>query len=260
MTSDCKCAKGDKTDQKLSQQAEIKIELCPKNVFTKLLYCIGLLLLAYIMVIISILYFEHPYCYGLVPMFDFDSEMNVPTFYSSLTLVFSSVLLAIIAYSHKKAKSTYWAWAGLALIFLFLSMDEFGSIHERFEAPVSRMLKTSGLLTMSKIFFYAWVIPYGIVLLAFAGVYAKFILNLPRKTMVLFIVSGAIFVTGAMGLEIIAGMQDDLHGQVNLTYMILCIFEEVFEMLGIALFIYALLSYIRDQFKSLTISVKKQCN
>lgn len=260
MTSDCKCAKEEKTEQELSSQMEIKMELCPKNVITKLLYCIGFLLFAYIIVIISTLCFDHPYCYGLVPMFDFDSEMNVPTFYSALTLVLSSVLLAIIAFCHKKAKSSYWPWAGLAIIFLFLSMDEFGAIHERFEAPVLRLLKTSGLLTMSKIFFYAWVIPYGIVLIAFAMVYAKFILSLPRKIMVLFLVSGAIYVTGAMGLEIIAGMQDDLHGRVNITYMLLCIVEEVFEMLGIALFIYALLSYIRDQFKSLTISVKKQCN
>ncbi len=258
MTSDPKTIKkAAKTEPELAHQTAINMELCPKGVLAKLLYCIAFLLLANIVAIILRLCFGYYYCYGLVPMFDLDSEMNVPTFYSSLTLVFASVLLATIAFCHKKAKSSYWPWAGLAIIFLFLSLDEFCSIHERFEAPVLRLLKTSGLFTLAKIFFYAWVIPYGIVLIAFSMVYAKFLVNLPRKTMLLFIASAAIYVSGTIGMEILGGIQDRLYGQANLAYMLLSTVEEMLEMLGIALFIYTLLAYIRDQFKSFSMSVRK---
>ena len=74
--------------------------------------------------------------------------------------------------------------------------------------------------------------------------------------MYLFIASGMIYVIGAMGLEILGGIQDVLHGSNTLVYLLLCTIEEILEMLGIAIFIYTLLSYIREQFQSFSISVK----
>lgn len=234
------------------------ITICPKRLFKKLLYIIITLLIANSIGVVSRLYLGHDYCFGLVPMFDFDAEMNFPTFYSSFTLLFSSVLLALIALSHKRAGLSYWTWTGLAIIFLFLSMDEFGSIHERFEEPFLRLMQTTGFNKLSKVLFYAWVIPYGAALLVFAVAYAKFLFKLPKRTMILFIVAGGMYVSGALGLEILGGMQDRLHGTENLTYFIISACEEILEMLGIAVFIYALLSYIRDHFNSLTISVKDE--
>jgi hypothetical protein len=235
----------------------LNITIGPKKLLIKLLYCIGFLVFANILGIISKLVFNHHYCHGLIPMFDFDAEMNFPTFYSSITLLFSSVLLAIIAFCHKKAENPYWLWGGLSIIFLFLSIDEFGSLHERFEAPCLSLLENSGCLELSKIFFYAWVIPYGLALIAFVALYLKFLFKLPRKTMILFIVSGIIYVTGAVGLEVLGGIEDRLHSSNTLIYLVLCTIEESLEMLGIAIFIYTLLSYISEQFKSFSISVEK---
>jgi hypothetical protein len=246
----------DKNEKAKQKHTAMNIAICPKSLFVKLLYCIGFLVFANVIGMISKLVFNHPYCYGLIPMFDFDAEMNFPTFYSSVTLMISSTLLAIIASCHKKAGNPYRLWGILSIIFLFLSIDEFGSLHERFEAPVLRLLQTSGCLELSKIFFYAWVIPYALLLFVFVLSYSKFLFKLPKKTMYLFIASGMIYVTGAMGLEILGGIEDRLHSSSSLVYLLLCTIEEILEMLGIAIFIYTLLSYIREQFQSFSISVK----
>jgi len=245
----------DKKEKAESKNTAINIVICPKSLFIKLLYCIGFLVFANILGMISKLVFNHPYCYGLIPMFDFDAEMNFPTFYASATLMISSALLAIIAFCHKKTGNSYGLWVGLSIIFLFLSLDEFGSLHERFEGPFLRLLQTSGCLEMSKIFFYAWVIPYAALLFVFVLSYSNFLFKLPKKTMYLFIASGMIYVLGAMGLEILGGIQDRLYGSMNFVYLFLCTIEEILEMLGIAIFIYTLLSYIREQFESFSISI-----
>ncbi len=239
------------------KHASVNIVISPKNVFKKLLYIIFFLLIANITVLIMKYHFKHEFCHGLVPMFDFDAEMNIPTFYSSFALLFSSALLAIIALCHKKSGTSYWLWVGLSIVFLFLSIDEFTSIHECLGEPSERLLKSSGLLKSSRILFYAWIIPYGIALTAFGIVYLKFLLNLPRKTMLLFIASGIVFVSGAIGFETLSGIQEKLYG-ANSTYALLYTLEELFEMLGVAIFIYALLDYICGQFEHFSITVKKK--
>lgn len=118
--------------------------------------------------IVSEFYFDHDYIHGLIPLFRFSNEANVPTLYSSFALLFSSILLTIIAIAHRKNGSAYLWWLGLAMIFLFLSIDEIASIHELLGKPVRESLGTSGLL------FYAWLIPYGIALIVFVVTYSIF--------------------------------------------------------------------------------------
>lgn len=73
--------------------------------------------------------------------------------------------------------------------------------------------------------------------------------------MILFFISGATFVSGAIGLESISGRHFELYGMNNITISYLNTCEEMHEMLGAVIFIYALLTYIVSQFKSLTITV-----
>ena len=108
---------------------------------------------------------------------------------------------------------------------------------------------TSGFL------YYAWLIPYGIALIAFVVAYFNWLMKLPRRIMALFVVSGAIFVSGAVGCELLAGRHHDLYGVDNLTYAFFYTCEEFLEMFGIVIFIYTLLSYIAMQSGSLAISV-----
>jgi hypothetical protein len=180
-------------------------------------------------------------------MFNLDEEKNIPTLYSASALFTSSILLFIIAAKYKSINSSYIPWFGLGIIFLFLSLDEVATIHEMFNIPIQNALHTSGALS------FAWVIPYALIVIAFGILYLRFLLKLPRKTLILFLVSGAIFISGALLLEMAGAVFYEKYGDNNLYYIIFYTIEECMEMLGIALFIYALISYINDQFNCLTI-------
>ena len=106
---------------------------------------------------------------------------------------------------------------------MFLSIDEIASIHERFVNPTKETFKTSGLL------YYAWIIPYGIGLIGFIIVYSKFLFELPKDTMVLFLVSGFTFIAGAIGFEMLGGRQDELYGNRNILYSFYYTCEESLE-------------------------------
>lgn len=200
---------------------------------------IALLLIGNVVGIILTFVFNHDYVFGLVPMFNFDTEMNIPTFYSAFALLFSSFLLFTIGYKNKQASLPYLAWLALALIFVFLAIDESFVIHENLIVPVRESLGASGL------FFYAWVIPYGIGLLFFLLLFSKFLITLPKKSLIYFVASGTIFIAGAIGFELIGGQHAEIHGRENVTYAMITTTEELLEMVGIAFFIYSLFHHIQ---------------
>lgn len=175
----------------------------------------------------------------LALLFYVDAEKNIPSFYSMCTLLFCSILLATIAYAKKVAGNRYVPyWGALSIIFLYLSWDEAFSIHEQVIGPLRSAFNTSGFL------YFAWVIPGSIFVLLCLLAFWGFLCALPKKTRRLFLMAGTIYVAGALGMEIINGYYVSLYGQQNIGYAILTTLEECFEMLGIAVFIYALLSYM----------------
>ena len=185
--------------------------------------------------------------FGLL-FFDVDRERSIPTFYSAILLLTCALLLWIIFTVHRKRGENYLYWAGLSLIFLFLATDEAAALHENLINPLRNIFNTTGVL------YYAWVIPYGILLLIFVGFYAKFLFSLPKETAVMFVISGAVFVTGAFGFELVSGYLVDATGTGSLLQSFLNLIEEVLEMIGSTLFIYTLLSYLANRFPDLRLS------
>jgi len=59
-----------------------------------------------------------------------------------------------------------------------------------------------------------------------------------------FIMAGVIFLTGALGVEMLGAREADVYGYDTVIYGFLYSLEEMLEMLGVVLFIYALLSYL----------------
>ncbi|AFZ16499.1 hypothetical protein [Allocoleopsis franciscana] len=175
----------------------------------------------------------------LAGIFNVDAEKNIPAFYSMSTLLFCSILLATIAYAKKIARNRYVPyWGALSIIFLYLAWDEAFSIHEQIIEPLRSTLNTNSF------FHFAWVIPGSILVLLCLLAFWGFLCILPKKTRRLFLVAGTIYVAGALGMEMINGYYVSLYGQQNMGYAILTTLEEFSEMVGIAVFIYALLSYM----------------
>ncbi len=224
----------------------LSLEITPRVVLAGLSVFIVFLLLANLAVILLTFHFQYDDVHGLTRLFNFSDEKNIPTLFSSLGLIFCAALLVVIAVMRKKSGSSYWPWSGLAVVFLFLSIDETASLHEKFTIPIREALNTSGA------FYFAWVIPYGVALLFLGLLYLRFLMSLPRRTIVLFIISGTIYVAGAMGLEMVGALRADTHGD-DLIYQLIVTCEEFLEMLGIIVFIYSLLAYIVEPFKQLKI-------
>lgn len=229
----------------------------PKKALYWLLKIIGFLFLIHVFGIILKLQFDSSILRGLVALFDFDKEANIPSFYSGVTLLFSGSLLYVISLTHKKNNSSYFPWLLLAYIFLFLSIDEVASLHEGIIGKISKALiiKADAAHLLEGNAFYFWLLPYGFGLLIFAIFYIKFLFRLPRNIMYLFLSSGAIFISGAMGFELIGGSH---YSRNDLIYSVYTTCEESLEMIGIAIFIYSLLIYIESNVKSISINVTNE--
>jgi hypothetical protein len=156
------------------------IKISPKATFKILLAIIFILVFAGIIASYCRCAYNTPQVKMVVRLFDLDGETNFPAFYSSLALLFSSLLLFYVAFSHRDVKRDFVAWLLMALGFLFLSLDEAAMLHEMLAGTARRSLDLSGLL------YNAWVIPYGIIMILGGILYLPFLLRLPKPTLALF--------------------------------------------------------------------------
>jgi len=195
------------------------------------------------------------------------ADSSIPTWYSSIALLLCSVLLATIAATKKRQGERYAThWGVLSGIFLILSIDEVARIHETL-GGVSASLANSVGFTPSGFIYYFWVVPGAIFVLVVLLAYARFLLHLPKRTLILFLVAGGVFVVGAIGVEMLGSrLEFDvvqskgkfMNASVNtqVMYVVAVAIEELLEMLGIVIFVYALLSYIGFDAKEVTLRIR----
>jgi hypothetical protein len=179
-----------------------------------------------------------------------DGEGNIPAWYSAVLLFLCALLLGTITLAqHYQAEGKLTGWLFLTVIFLFLSLDEIAQFHELSIAPLRTRFELTGF------FHYAWIVPAALAVVLFVLAYARFVARLPARTRQLFLMAGAVYIAGALGVEAISGKQASMHGEQNLTYHAIITVEELFEMAGITLFLYALLDYIGRQFSRVTFHI-----
>ena len=178
----------------------------------------------------------------LVRLFHVGYEGNITSWVSSLLLLISAVLLAAIAIGKRQHGGPYLRhWSVLALIFVYLSVDEAARIHELTMYPIRSAFDPTG------VFYYAWVIVAIPLVLLFAVSYLGFLRALPRDTRIQFVIAGLIFVIGAIGMDMLGGLfiTSDLERGQSIAVLIQII-EEFLENMGIVVFIVAIVSYLRS--------------
>ena len=181
-----------------------EMKITPKKISYTLLGIVCSLLVANLAIIYLrfVMGFEH--LKGFSHGFYFDAEANFPSLYSALAILFSAVLLWRIgglALEKANRRSSYWKF--LAIVFVFLAIDEFGSLHEYMIQPMRGIMKGSSL--DSGYLYFAWFIPYVIVVIFMGLVLFRFLFKLSARTRWLLIFSGAIFIAGAVGMEMVGG-------------------------------------------------------
>lgn len=186
----------------------------------------------------------HPSAYGLVPLFYVDDEGNIPTFFSSILLLLASLLLALIATHKNTPRNSYPRhWMILSLILLYMAIDESVMLHEK----LNRAGWWLGDHPQVGIFHYGWVI-FGIVAVGVVALsHLKFFRSLPSLTQKQFFTAAAVFLSGAIGVEILEGNYAGSHGgEDSFQFSMLTAVEEGLEMAGVIILINALLTYLID--------------
>ncbi len=167
---------------------------------------------------------------------DVGHEQSIPTYFSVINILLSSVLLFVIYRYEKINNNKGWKyWLFLSLLLLFLSVDESIGIHESY-AVLYRSLAEQGIIT-NQLEHNQWL-PFGILFIFIVGIsLIPFFRTLSRKTLSYFILSGIVFVTGAIGFEYLGAlMLRKGYGDDDLIYLVRRLFEEGFEMFGIVIF------------------------
>lgn len=190
---------------------------------------------------------------GMIPLFDVGNDANVPTWWSSLALLFCASLMVAIGAEHRRRGDAYIFWWVLAGVFGFISIDEVAMIHERVGNELSlrgRRALGAGQEYGGATWIYAYIVPG--ILLALAAI--PFFLRLPTRTKGLFVLAAVTLVGGGVGVEFLAhAIRDPDRLWI---YQLVTMLEEFLEMLGVVIFASALIDYIRLAFGGLSLRIE----
>ncbi len=162
-------------------------------------------------------------------MFDLDEEQGFGTWFSSIILLLAALILLQHAQNLKlDQQAMVVAWRTLGLGFCLLSIDEVVGMHESLNTAID----------------ISWAIPGGVIAVLIGIIYIPFLLHLPRNTMWLFILSGALYIGGAVGIELWTEPYAEEDLLDTLAYNLTTLVEEGLEMSGVVIFIRALLQHV----------------
>ncbi len=170
----------------------------------------------------------------LVAFFSLSYEANLPTWVASCLLYTCAFLLAVIALGPERSSRWVAHWWVLSAAFLYISLDETVMLHEH----ASEWFDFGGVL------YFGWVLPAAGIVALFGVSYLGFLAALPRRFATLFVLSGAIYVGGALGVELPLAWWTEQYGSENLVYGVIDWVEESLELAGASFFLYALASYL----------------
>lgn len=163
-------------------------------------------------------------------IFDVDEEDCLPTWYSASALLLNAAVLgAWAAELRRRRDPSYFYWLGLAVGFTGLSVDEIAGLHE----------------TLNSLIEVSWTIPGMVVAALVAGIYVPFLLSLPRRTAVRFAIGGAVYLGGAIGVELATEPYLENDELNTLAYNLWTAVEEGMEMGGVLIFLGALFGHMR---------------
>lgn len=170
----------------------------------------------------------------LLQLFDLDEENNIPTWFSSFLLLNNSFVVLLLANTREGSQRIYWTI--LAASFLLLALDEVAGLHET-------------LNTATEI---NWAIPAAIFVLIVGIAYVPFLLALRRRLAMLLILSGVLYFSGALLVELLSEDMDSNSSR----YALAVALEEGLEMLGALLCLHTVLNEMKSAQKvSIDVSV-----
>jgi hypothetical protein len=184
-------------------------------------------------------------------LFSFDDKITIPTWYSSSLMLLCALLCGAIACdSRAKSDRQSGYWAFFSLVFLLFSLDEVTALHLRLDFISRYMFQLGGFR-------------YGLYLLLVAAIAAtvwicrKFFAQLPSQTRWQ-LGAGSFFYIAAIVVDQLdkrIWRGQDLYTVAHAPGLFTAV-DELLELVGLVVFIYALLTYIGKSIKELQIRIQ----
>lgn len=196
--------------------------------------------------------FQRDTLLGFVRLFGLGQEANVPTWYSSATLLIAALLAVTAALlQFHRGNPLGRQWALLAILLTLMSLDETAAIHETASVLLARRLL--GVDGLPWYVFYAWIVPGTVLLAGILWWFSTLWQNLPAPVRRQFTVAACMYFGGALGLEVAEAAWSARFGMGNAMYSALWTTQELLEMAGVAALILALLDYLALSRASITL-------
>jgi hypothetical protein len=223
----------------MHEGSTMKIEMNTAKIVTFLSVAAAVFILANIIMLIIYFSIGDPDKFPFIQLIDLDQEANLPTLFSSIILLVSAFLFYLLSKNTVQQRSgdkRY--WFGLSLVFLFLSFDESAMIHEDIGDFISQFINASGYL------YYPWFVIYSLLIIILGGYYIRFFFEMDRKLFLSFIRAAIIYLSGAIGFDLLGSKEISIHGADTLLYCIYFTIEESLEMFGVIYLIWILLNLL----------------
>ncbi len=184
---------------------------------------------------------DHPIA-DVLKRFDLGHEPSIPALYSATVMLMISGMLVFFAYFDQSDGGRHRrAWLLLAVLFLCLGIDEVVMFHEMASSALER-------LNLSGPFYFSWIIPGAIFAATIGLLSVRFLWSLNVVTRRLMVLSGIVFLCGALGMEFIAGVifsaaENEEAAIRSVAHVLIQAVEEGLEMAGMAIFLCALVNH-----------------
>jgi hypothetical protein len=170
---------------------------------------------------------------ALLPKLSLSYEASLATWLSSSILLACSVAAGVIAASRPAWQRHWW---GITAVLAWMSIDEAIELHEH----LGGMFGTGGVL------YFDWVIPAAGIVVVLAAIYWRFVFALAELTRNRLLLAAAIYIMGALVMELPLGWWTDRHGTEGLGYGLIDWIEETLEMVGASLALVALVAHRQE--------------
>jgi hypothetical protein len=190
---------------------------------------------------------------GPLEIIDLDAEKNLPAWYAS-ALYLCSGLLLVLTGRLEQAQVRFF-WLCLAALMVFMSLDETAGLHEQSRHVADYLGVPDTLFVHSYYQWFAFALPAVVVVVVFS---IPMLRTVDRRMAVLCCLSGGLVVLGALGVEILGGLVEEVERRAETPwYRLTVIVEEGLEFSGISLFLTAILGHLARRHSHLDLRLEK---
>lgn len=166
-------------------------------------------------------------------------ENNLPNWWATVLLLGSAALCAMLSVNGEVVEKDTRRWVQLSATLVLMSLIEATQLRESLLRPAREVLNTSGVL------YYPWVILGGIAVVAAIAHFLPFVRSQAPVLRNRIILSGAVYVFGALVLEMVGG-EIVSSDRGDLAFVVVQELEEIAELTGLTLLVTGLLRALSE--------------